>query len=223
MNILETTLSLIAPHRCVGCGQKGYVLCDVCIQERISVAPSRCYRCHKATRQYQTCPSCRSSVHLSHVWVVTHYEGLAKEALERLKFQRASAASIDIGRSIASLLPLLPPSTLITHAPTAHTRIRQRGFDQAELIARSVAKRQGLTYSALYDRLSSTRQLGSTREQRIAQAKTAFRVRQELSGRDILIIDDVTTSGATLESLARLAKDAGASSVMAAVFAQAID
>lgn len=150
---------------------------------------------------------------------------MVKDIIDLLKFQRASAVSVDIARCMSSILPLLPKDTIVCHVPTAHKRIRERGYDQARLIAKSLAKQKGLSYQKLCSRLSASRQLGASRDQRFMQAKKAFALHRgvRLEGAFVLIVDDVTTSGATLEAIARLFKDAGAKQIDAVVFAQAID
>lgn len=199
------------------------MLCKSCTETQLIPAPSRCYRCHAATKQFQTCSSCRKSVALTHVWVVGAYEDLYKNLLYVLKFQRVAAASRDIARCMDSLLPLLPKETMVCHIPTAHARIRIRGYDQSKLIAKALSRSRGYRYGPLLVRKNSTRQLGASRAQRFSQAEEAFVVKHNLKGTHILIIDDVTTSGATLEAAARLLKKAGATTVDACVFAQAID
>ncbi len=224
MNILESLLSTIAPHRCLGCGRKGFVLCDDCEVSALIPSPSRCYRCHKSTNQSQTCLGCRKTTGIHHVWVATQYGELAKEVLETMKFHRASSASKDIARYLAGIVPILPCDTVVTYAPTAHSRIRKRGFDQSKLIAKELARLKGLKFISVFERVSSTRQLGANRKQRFEQANSSFKVRRVLDDTDkILIIDDVTTSGATIEALAKLAKKSGATTVDASVFAQVTD
>lgn len=175
--------------------------------------------------QFRVCERCRSSVSLDHVWVVSEYNGLAKEALELLKFERAASASKDVARCMTSVLPLLPEDTIVCHVPTTSKRIRVRGYDQAKLIAREVAKQKKLTYQPLVKRASDSRQLGVGRIERFKQADSAFQLnsRFTVKNKRVLIIDDVTTSGATIESIAKILKKSGVKSVDAAVFAQAID
>lgn len=220
--MLDSLLSLVAPHRCLGCGQAGNVLCKLCIA-RLPVAPSRCYRCHRATQQFQVCISCRSSVKLGHVWVASFYEDLSKDVLQLLKFHRARAAARDIAFALDELLPLLPGETVISYLPTAQSRIRQRGYDQSKLIAKELARLRGYRFESLLQRVSGTRQLGASREIRFQQAKNAFEVNKTVASEHVLLIDDVTTSGATLEVVAKLLKKAGAQKVDACVFAQALD
>lgn len=188
--------------------------------------PSRCFRCHKSTRQSQTCQACRKATGLDHVWIAAEYDGVAKETIELLKFERAAAASKDIARCIAAALPLVSEDTIICFVPTTPKRIRVRGYDQARLIAIELAKQLNCRFKPLIKRKIDSRQVGASRSERFLQAKSAYGLNiGELSKKTsrVLIIDDVTTSGATLEAVAQLAKKARIKHVDAAVFAQAVD
>jgi competence protein ComFC len=221
--MLDSLISLIAPHHCYGCGGVGRVLCTLCAETQIIPSASRCYRCHKASKQFQVCPKCRASVALQHVWIASMHEGLAKDVLQALKFHRARAAATDIAICLDRLLPILPEDLIVCHIPTANKRIRQRGYDQSSLIASALARRRGYAHSSLLLRLTSSRQLGVGRSERFKQAQNAFSVKALPKGAHILLVDDVTTSGATLEAASKLLKQAGAKTVDACVFTQALD
>lgn len=219
--LLEKFVSVFAPERCVGCFKVGLGLCADCYN-LISQPPSRCYRCHKNSLQFQVCKKCRSSVALGHLWVVCDYAGLSKKLLHNLKFERSSYLTRQIANMMAQKLPILDPDTIVCHIPTATNRVRQRGYDQAQLIAKNLAKQLNLKHGALVCRLSNSRQLGASRKVRFSQALEAFSLNVDsLDGYKILLIDDVVTSGATLETVARMIKKNGAKQVDAIVFAQA--
>lgn len=170
------------------------------------------------------CSSCRSTSALSHVWVATAYEGAAKDLVQLMKFQRARAAAQDIAECMSKTLPILPKDVVVCHVPTADKRIRQRGYDQAQQIARYLSAHKGLEYASLLSRVGSTRQLGASRKARFVQADKAFEAgNAKTTGAHILLVDDVTTSGATLEAAAKKLKKAGAKTIDAVVFAQALD
>ncbi len=223
--LAERIISLVAPEACLVCSKKGFGFCIDCQQDYLELALSRCYRCHKVTRQHQLCPNCRRTTKLGHLWVVTMYQDIGKDILHNLKFERSGYLAKDIARIMAEVLPILPSSTVICHVPTAPSRIRVRGYDQAQLIAKRLNKLKKLEYQDLLRRSSYSRQLGSTRDQRLRQASKAFELNKPalVKGKNILIVDDVTTSGATLEAVSKLFKKAGAQSVDAIVFAQALD
>lgn len=185
-------------------------------------SPSRCYRCGSSTDRYRTCRSCRSSSPLFGVWSPSVYDGLAKDLVGKLKFGRGQEAASIIGSEIFAILPG-HCDWIITHVPTANTRVRQRGYDQAQLIARHISRTAGCPYSALLARFGSSRQLGQTRQTRRKQMKQAFAPahQNKIQNRHILLVDDVLTTGATLEAAATVLKGAGAKRVSAAVFAAA--
>ena len=117
--IAEKIISLIAPHNCMECGVKGYVICEACSQSVLERLPSRCYRCHASTAQFSVCKKCCGVVKLKRVWVVTSYDGIPKDVIDLMKFERASAASKDIAREMSEALPLLDDDSIICHVPTA--------------------------------------------------------------------------------------------------------
>jgi len=218
---LDTLLARLAPYECLGCSAEGALLCAAC-RDDLPHIPSRCYRCHKLSDDNKTCVSCRHTTDLYAVYAVTPYRGVAKELLWRLKFKGAQAATAEIA---ALMLPKLPvePSMLFVPVPTATSRVRRRGYDQAVLLARSLAKRTCLPYCAALRREGQHEQVGSSRAQRLQQLQNAFyspRPR-EMRGAHVVLVDDVVTTGATLEAAARIAKAAGAARISAVVFAQA--
>ncbi len=118
-------------------------------------------------------------------------------------------------------LQYLPEGTLVVPIPTATERVRERGYDQARLLAKAVAARHNLLYMPLLLRVSQKRQLGAARSERFKNMAGAFRINGRTSpGTHILLIDDVVTTGATLAEAARLLRADGAAHVDAATFAQ---
>lgn len=222
MNLLERCLGMIAPHICFVCGQEGSVLCADCQLEAFRPVPSRCYRCHAATRQSRSCQSCRRKTPVSHVWASTRYFDQSKELIRRFKFERAKQAAGIVAEAIDQALPILPGNILVAHVPTANSRVRARGYDQARLVAQELCRHREWQYASLLLRRGSARQLGARRSQRFTQLENAFSIRSPelIAGAHILLIDDVLTTGATLEAAARALKQAGAKTIDAAVFAQ---
>ncbi len=224
MTLAEKIISVIAPYNCLVCGAEGLVLCGVCEMDAFPALPSRCYRCKQLTKNYAVCPSCQSASRLRRVWVATTYTGTAKTLVGLYKFARVRAARNPIAQSLAETLPFLPHDTIISFVPTATSRLRQRGYDQAELIAREIARVRGLRCERLVTRVSQARQLGATKKQREHQLRDAFIVvrPQICRSKTIVIVDDVVTTGSTLAAVARVLRDAGVAHVDAAVFAQKV-
>lgn len=222
MPLLDTLLSVVAPHACLVCRREGSLLCEWCVLDAFEPIPSRCYNCKRLTIDSATCVSCKRRAPLRHVWIRTQYSGVPKQLLHSFKFDRARAAAPLLAAAMGEALPYLPASTLIVPVPTATSRVRQRGYDQAVLLAQEVARQTSHNTEHAVVRLTQSRQVGSDRTHRLKQLETAFLIPkpQHIRGRDILLIDDVITTGATLQTLARNLKQNGAKSVSALLFAQ---
>ncbi len=220
--MLDALIGLIAPFTCLMCGREGRLLCETCFDDAIDPVPSRCYRCSAQTVDSAVCRTCRRASPLRQVWVTTVYDGPPKELVERLKFGRTKQAAAYIARYLDQTVATLPDNTLVTFVPTATGRIRQRGYDHAQLIAKDFAERRGLRCAPLLLRHGQARQVGSDRAHRMQQASTNYSHNKKPCSLDtpILLIDDILTTGATMESAAKVLKTAGFKTINAAVFAQ---
>lgn len=223
MAFFDVIIGLMAPHRCLGCGREGKLLCASC-QPGLRAALPCCYRCGQPDDRARTCEACRRQSSLQQVRAATVYRGLAKDMVWKFKFGHAQAAAREMAVLMQPLYAAEPRgSLLIVPVPTATTRVRQRGFDQARLLARALARQLGQPYAAVLSRQGQAHQVGSGRQQRLRQLAGVFRVRRmKLVGhaQAILLVDDVVTTGATLEEAAHCLQAAGAKQIRAAVFAQ---
>ena len=222
MKLIEGILNIFAPHECVRCKVEGSLLCSACAQA-LTAVPPRCYRCRRWEAESRTCQRCRSQSPLSSVWSVASYDDtVAKELVRVLKFGRAKGAAAAMAQPLAAVVTV-PKETYITYVPTANTRVRQRGYDQAELLAKELSRQSGAPYTPLLARVNDKRQTGQKRGARTQQMQDAFRVLspEMLRNKHVLLVDDVLTTGATCEAAARVLRRAGAKSVSAAVFAVA--
>ena len=224
MSIFEHIISIIAPHECLECNAEGDVLCAKCAELLPSAMP-RCYRCKVFSRDFSTCKPCRRVSSLKRVIIITDYDvDQTKKLIHGLKFGRKVAAARTISEIMTQNLAFDDlRDNSFTHVPTANIRVRARGYDQSREIARHLCRSNDLHRASLLLRLGSGRQVGRTREQRLQHMSDVFVVGNPelVKGRDVVLVDDIVTTGATLESAAKTLRLAGARSVSAVVFAAA--
>jgi predicted amidophosphoribosyltransferase len=135
------------------------------------------------------------------------------------KYRSTRAAVDQLVDLLDEIVPVLPPETKVVPVPTIAPHIRIRGYDHMALIASRFAARRGLGVDRALIRVGTDHQQGSSRRQRLAQAKRAFHCRPVATA-PYLLIDDVYTTGATLHCAAHALREAGASDVYVAVLSR---
>jgi len=163
------------------------------------------------------------------------YESGLRELIHLLKFGGVRPAANVLGRMLAEAIATLEPEfpgepVMVVPVPLHRTKLHQRGFNQAELIARAAMKiKQGgdrlpLCAGVLERKRETASQVGLTRHQRRENLKGAFGVTQPktVKGREMLVVDDVYTTGATVSECARVLRRAGATKVWVATVARTL-
>lgn len=222
MSLLDHLIATIAPHECLGCTAEATLLCADCAAG-LPPAVERCYRCHRFSPGSATCRGCLSVSRLHSVRAAYCYQGLAKDMIWKLKLAGARAAAKQMAAQMAAGVTARPDEAAVVPVPTATGRIRRRGYDQAELLARELSLCSRLPYMACLVRTTQSGQHGAGRDMRRQQLARAFRIVRpgRVRGRHVILVDDVITTGATLEAAAAMLGSAGAARVDAVVFAQA--
>ncbi|MGB6403356.1 MAG: ComF family protein, partial [Candidatus Sulfotelmatobacter sp.] len=163
------------------------------------------------------------------------YESGLRELIHLLKYSGVRPAANVLGRmlaeAIATLEPELPAdSVAVIPVPLHRTKLRQRGFNQAEVIARAAMKirprgdRLRLCARVLEKKRDTASQIGLTSHQRRENLRGAFGVAQPelVEGREVLVVDDVYTTGATVSECARVLRRAGAAKIWVATVARTL-
>ena len=216
-------IELIAPNACRVCQRPGAALCLECLRGRVSPRPRDCYLCYWGTSHGQVCIGCWRISPLEGTTVVSRYEGVIRDLVISLKTHNDRWAAEVLGAMIArGILGCGRTFQLVTAVPTSPGRYRERGYNPAELIAKAVAANLELPYRPLLLRLTTLHQIGQNRAQRWQQIRGAFYVPRPSSveAKAILVVDDILTTGATLEEVARTLRAAGAVTVWAAAVAR---
>lgn len=208
-SLLEKVFYFLSPHDCFLCGNEGNVVCVACRNELIDERLCQCHVCGAPSADYQPCPGCRRKTALSGLYVLGGHQGEVRDVVSRLKFAGARQVAADLAPVLASLLPVLPEDAVMTHLPTANLRVRQRGFDQAELLAKALAMETKRPHQTIFVRRGHTRQVGANEHERRQQAAGMFRLRRASAADTILLVDDVITTGASMETAATLLRRAG--------------
>ena len=216
--MLKYLADTFAPHYCCSCGEIGTVLCEHCKYDITSEAFERCIACLGPTKPASNlCSLCRMPY--ARVWCVGERGDALKAVINLYKFHSTRAAAETFVDLLDQTIPLLPSQTRVVAVPTIATHIRRRGYDHMSLIAHLFAARRGLEVSHALLRVDHSHQQGASRRQRLEQAKRAFGF---TSTEQVphLLIDDVYTTGATVQYAAQALRSAGASEVYVAVLSR---
>ena len=209
--------TLLAPHTCCGCNIVGTLLCDNCKNDIIRDPLYRCLECGQPTLSGQ-CQTC--SLPYAAAWCALQREGALERLIDRYKFERAQAAQHTLADLLDAVTPPLPADTIIVPIPTIPAHQRQRGYDHCRLLAQAFARLRGLPCQPVLTRAQHSVQLGSSRTQRQQQARQAFTCSRTLPSEvTYCLIDDISTTGATIRYASRCLRTAGARQVIAVVVA----
>ena len=221
MVMLEAIIAFFAPHNCFLCGQESCVLCDSCRAYAVKAPKSTCYLCNSLTEDDKTCITCRRKSALKRVWRATRYQGVIKDLMWKYKYSRAKAVSRLFSDLINERI-IATDYDLICAIPPDSKRFRVRGYNPPTLLAKRIARNKKIPMLDILGKYAHTRQVGQSATTRRKQLNKVYYIRSNTRVQDkkILIIDDVMSTGATLETVANLLKSAGAKSVEAAVVAR---
>ena len=215
-------LDLLLPPRCGSCRALGSWLCAPCRVKIRRLEEPLCPRCG-AEGESRRCPCLSRLRHLSRLRAVAAYEGPLERAIHRFKYEGWRALARPLARLLDDRLAVDGlPAGLLTPVPLHPSRRRRRGYNQSELIARELSRSLRLPLATGLQRLRDTPpQVGLDRLRRRENVEAAFRWQGSLlGGQPILLVDDVATTGATLEACATALKAAGSGSVTGIVLAR---
>lgn len=221
MRLWYALLDLLFPPKCALCGR--------------ILSENETDFCVACRREAPIFPEIQGNIHpsgksrlqfLDSFTAVWYYKENVRSGILRLKFHGALHLAAPYGRVLAMKLYGAHPEVFdyVTWVPVSSRRRRQRGYDQANLLARTVGKELGVEPLGLLRKVrDNPAQSGLQAEQRRANVlgAYAFSGKADVCGKRILLIDDVFTTGSTAEECARVLKSAGASAVHCAVVAAA--
>jgi ComF family protein len=221
-------LDLLFPRWCVGCGREGDFVCPECSKSRVRILPPLCPRCGRPQLNGVTCPVCTGwQAAIDGIRAPFKFEGVVRQAIHGLKYQHLRAMAPLLGQWLGDYLAANPiPGEVLVPVPLHPKRLRERGYNQSRLLALELAKLTGMTLvdNCLVRQRHTTPQARTRNvEERRDNVAAAFACRDRRpEGKAVLLIDDVATSGATLDACARALKEAGAGSVWGLALAKEI-
>src|SRR5213592_1360268 len=234
--LLEAAVSLLYPPVCTICGtsiRAGEYLCDQCEAKAVRISAPFCEKCSEpfegSISSVFTCANCaHRTIYFEAAVAAYRGRGIVREIIHEFKYGRQIhlrhivarwlRAALDDERLRDCHLDIIVP------VPLHPARQRERGFNQASLLAELLSAHTSIPSKPLLERIRyTTTQTALDRTERMENLHNAFRLRKNTNVRDlrVLLIDDVLTTGSTLNECARILKGAGAISVHAATAARA--
>jgi len=207
---LDRAIDIVFPRACAGCGAGPWPFCETCAGELVPLEPPWCGRCGRPSpTNVDRCGDCPPTP-IASARAAFAYRGPARAAVHRLKFSGWRGVGEALAAALAALGP--PPADAVTWVPLAARRRAERGFDQARVLARALARELDLPAAACVRRTKATApQARRTREERLEAMAGAFAC---IPGRPaparLLLVDDVLTTGATASACAGALLEAGA-------------
>jgi len=212
MRFLSSLLDLLYPPKCVFCGRvlkSG----DICRECELALPYT------KGDAEAQKLPFVKLCVS------PLYYEDMVRDSFLRYKFGGNESYSVRYGAILAECIQKnLDCGSLdvISFIPLSRKRLRKRGYNQAELLAREVSRLCGVKCEPLLKKIKSTPAQSTLRDRnkRTQNVKGAFAAAAEVENITVLLIDDIVTTGATLSEGARVLRQNGAACVYAAALAR---
>jgi ComF family protein len=234
--LLQSAVSLLYPPLCTICGgsiRAGKYLCDQCEIKAVRIFAPFCEKCSEpfegAITSAFTCANCaHRKIYFDAAVAAYRGRGIVREVIHEFKYGRQIHLRHLIARWLSAALEderlCGGRFDVIIPVPLHPTRQRERGFNQAAVLAELLGAQTSLPVKPLLERTRyTTTQTALDRSERMENLHNAFRLRKnaDVRGLRVLLIDDVLTTGSTLNECARVLKRAGAFSVHAAMAARA--
>jgi ComF family protein len=229
MTLLHTAgrmaLDLLYPPHCAVCGTNGSLLCDACLAGLPRAIGERCDVCWKPVHESGRCSCSDGPLAFTKLRSALRYGGEVRRLILAFKFAGQSSLTECLTRPLLQTYKTHGLSAgVIVPVPMTGLGRRLRGYNQAALLANELSKLTGVPYAEALSRLRSVREQArsATAEERRRNVVGAFAVRRvgDVAGKTVVLIDDVATTGATLDACARELLAAGAASVSALTLAR---
>lgn len=221
---------ILFPLFCIDCGQEGTILCDMCLKKIPVLGIFCCPVCKKPSETGKCCACCESFSSLDSVIAVHPYKEHSVNArlLHEFKYNGIEEARHVFKKIFGSFFDvsadLFVDIDFLVPIPLHPRRLAKRGFNQSEIFAQLVSQELGFSVGDVLRRVHFTRpQVGLSLEERQKNVVSAFALKGDVYGKNIVLVDDVYTTGSTMQECAKILKNAGAKKVQGFTFARAVD
>ena len=221
--IVSAVVDAVFPPRCAGCGHRGVWVCDECRPSITLLSPPWCARCGIPDDSRCRCDELSPSVDASRSAAV--YSGWIRRAIHLVKYESEPARVSSLADLMVPAARALAEFDALVPVPLHVSRHRRRGYNQAHLLARDLSSYLDRPlYECLRRTRSTGQQVGRTADDRRQNVAGAFVVEpnSSVSGRRLLLIDDVMTTGSTFNACADVLRASGAEWVGALSIAREI-
>ena len=221
-------LNLLFPQWCVGCGKEGGFICPSCLRSLLPVTPPVCPRCGLPQPGGALCPVCAGRpAAIDGIRSPFIFGGVMRQAIHELKYQNLRALAAPLAWLLQDYLGDCPlPAEVLVPVPLHRERLRERGYNQSGLLARELGRlidRPVVDGCLIRCQPTPPQARTASLAERQRNVNGAFACRDDrLQGKAVLLIDDVATSGATLNAAAAALKDGGAAPVWGLAMAREI-
>lgn len=228
VKLKRMALDLLFPQWCIGCGKEGDFLCHSCRRSLPHIVPPLCPRCGKPQPSGILCPSCVDwQAEINGIRSPFRFDGVMRQAIHQLKYRNLKALTGLLATLLNGYLATNPmPGEVLVPVPLHQKRLRERGYNQSSLLARELGeliKLPVIDDCLIRQRHASPQARTASVDERRSNVANAFTCRDHrLKDKQVLLIDDVSTSGATLDACAAALKATGATSVWGLVLAREI-
>jgi predicted amidophosphoribosyltransferase len=224
VSVLHELLAVIAPPVCAACGhglpRADGLVCGGCLRELPWIGDRACPRCALPSHRSRACPAWDAAI--DSAWAALAYEGVARDLVAALKFRGALPLAGLMAGQMAANAPALPAAAVVVPVPPSKPRLRERGFDPAALLARGFAAKTGRELRPVLRRLDRAgRQVGAGRAERNVAGRLHVSASAPVPAQ-VLLLDDVHTTGATLRTCAQELREHGAERVHAITYARTL-
>ncbi len=213
---------------CITCNKTGSYICSKCILNNYKVNfRNICHVCGRSSYKYCTHKECEDLSNIDNLYFFCEYNAAAKELIDYIKYKGNYAIIDDVALHMASYLKTTFPvykDFTFTFVPSHWTKQNIRGFNQSKLLAQKIADNLGIDLVEYLKKTKPTsKQAGTNKSQRSKNLQGKFACTGTLVSRNVMIIDDVHTTGATLNECAAILKKNGASLVYGYTFSKSMN